>query len=53
MITDHHVCFTSVEVPHWQTAILFVEGDEGFHHVVYTLGFGISKERVGGTVCIP
>ena len=53
VVTNHHVCFTSVEVPHWQTAILFVEGDEGFHHVVHTRRLYISIKRMRGTVRIP
>ena len=53
MVTNHHVCFASVEVPHGQASVLFVEGDEGFHHVVDTFRFGVGEEGMGGTVGIP
>ena len=53
VVANHHVCFASVEVPYGQASVLFVEGDEGFHHVVDTFRFGVGEERMGGTVGIP
>ena len=53
MIADHHICFTSVEVPYRQPVILLVEGNEGFYHVVDTLRLCVSEERMGCTIGIP
>ena len=53
VVTNHHVCFATPEVPHRQTSVLFEECDERLHHIVYTGRLCICKQRMSRTECIP
>ena len=53
MVADHHIGFATIQIPKGQTPVLIIKCKKRFHHIVSPLRFGISKQRMRGTVGIP